>query len=424
MIGAGPGGLAAASAAAAFGVNVVLIEKGEMGGESLNCGSLPSKALLAAAERAKALRTGARFGVKDRRASASISPRCAPTCVTSSPRSRRRIRASASTASACASSQGEGRFTDPETVAVNGFDIKARRFVIATGSSPARAGDPGPCRYAVSHQRDRVRSSPLVRAISSSSAPARSASNWRRRFAGSAPKSPCSSAATPLCRRRSGMRRHRARRAHPRRRRDPHRRRDRRRCAVALARRAGRYRQRGRRSQTRRSKARIFWSRPAAVRIWTNLDLDAAGIRYEPDGIAVDRRLRTSNKQRLCDRRRHGRARNSRTSPTITPGLVIRNALFRTPVDADRLCRSLGDLYRSGIGAGRPDRGRGARAFRHYPRAALRPIAKTTARRPPGRPMATSRSSPIAGAIFSARRSSAPEPPKTSPPGHSPSTKN
>ena len=39
--------------------------------------------------------------------------------------------------------EGEGRFTDPTTVAVNGFDIKARRFVIATGSSPAAAGDPG-----------------------------------------------------------------------------------------------------------------------------------------------------------------------------------------------------------------------------------------------------------------------------------------
>ncbi|MGB6466323.1 MAG: FAD-dependent oxidoreductase, partial [Xanthobacteraceae bacterium] len=44
VIGAGAGGLAAASAAAAFGVNVVLIEKAKMGGEALNSGALPSKA--------------------------------------------------------------------------------------------------------------------------------------------------------------------------------------------------------------------------------------------------------------------------------------------------------------------------------------------------------------------------------------------
>src|ERR1700679_1426032 len=58
VIGAGAGGLAAAGAAAAFGVNVVLIEQGKMGGSSHNSGSLPSKALLAAAERAQIARNG------------------------------------------------------------------------------------------------------------------------------------------------------------------------------------------------------------------------------------------------------------------------------------------------------------------------------------------------------------------------------
>ena len=38
---------------------------------------------------------------------------------------------------------GEGRFTDAETVAVDGYDVKARRFVIATGSSPALPAIPG-----------------------------------------------------------------------------------------------------------------------------------------------------------------------------------------------------------------------------------------------------------------------------------------
>ena len=64
VIGAGPGGLAAASAAAAFGVSVVLIERGRMGGQSLNAGSLPSKALLAAAKRAHDIKTASSFGIR------------------------------------------------------------------------------------------------------------------------------------------------------------------------------------------------------------------------------------------------------------------------------------------------------------------------------------------------------------------------
>ena len=43
VIGAGSGGLSVAAAAAAFGVSVVLIEKGKMGGECLNTGCVPSK---------------------------------------------------------------------------------------------------------------------------------------------------------------------------------------------------------------------------------------------------------------------------------------------------------------------------------------------------------------------------------------------
>ena len=48
VIGGGSGGLVVASAAASFGVDVVLIEKGKMGGDCLNYGCVPSKALIAA----------------------------------------------------------------------------------------------------------------------------------------------------------------------------------------------------------------------------------------------------------------------------------------------------------------------------------------------------------------------------------------
>src|SRR5712671_1104496 len=62
-IGAGAGGLSVAAAAAAFGVSVVLIEKGRMGGDCLNYGCVPSKALIAAAKRANDGATAGVFGV-------------------------------------------------------------------------------------------------------------------------------------------------------------------------------------------------------------------------------------------------------------------------------------------------------------------------------------------------------------------------
>src|SRR5262245_64424251 len=63
IIGAGSGGLSVAAAAAQLGVSVVLIEKHKMGGDCLYYGCVPSKALLAAAARAHAMRTADPFGI-------------------------------------------------------------------------------------------------------------------------------------------------------------------------------------------------------------------------------------------------------------------------------------------------------------------------------------------------------------------------
>ena len=63
VIGAGSGGLSVAAAAAAFGVKVVLIEKHKMGGDCLNYGCVPSKAMIAAGRHAQTMRTGQPFGV-------------------------------------------------------------------------------------------------------------------------------------------------------------------------------------------------------------------------------------------------------------------------------------------------------------------------------------------------------------------------
>ena len=64
VIGAGSGGLVVASGAAQLGANVVLVEGDRMGGDCLNYGCVPSKALLAAANTAKQVNQSDKFGIK------------------------------------------------------------------------------------------------------------------------------------------------------------------------------------------------------------------------------------------------------------------------------------------------------------------------------------------------------------------------
>lgn len=63
VIGAGSGGLTAAGGCAMFGLKPLLIERGPMGGDCLNTGCVPSKALIAAAHRAHDMRNAAEFGI-------------------------------------------------------------------------------------------------------------------------------------------------------------------------------------------------------------------------------------------------------------------------------------------------------------------------------------------------------------------------
>jgi pyruvate/2-oxoglutarate dehydrogenase complex dihydrolipoamide dehydrogenase (E3) component len=132
VIGGGPGGLAAAAAGAAMGVPVVLIERGRMGGQLLG-GSVPSKALLAAAEHANVLRGSARFGVKNSRSAIDFAAINAYV--------RQKIEAVAPQNSAerfvglgVRVIVGAARFTNPTAVAVGGSAVKARHFIVATGS--------------------------------------------------------------------------------------------------------------------------------------------------------------------------------------------------------------------------------------------------------------------------------------------------
>ena len=142
VLGGGPGGLSVAAAAAAFGVPTVLIERGKMGGDCLNTGCVPSKSLLAAAKRAELMRNAGLFGLNVQGIGvdftkvhnhvhsviAALAPADSPERFTGL--GVRVIRQ-------------HGQFKDRNTVSAGDVEIRARRFVIATGSAPTVPPIPG-----------------------------------------------------------------------------------------------------------------------------------------------------------------------------------------------------------------------------------------------------------------------------------------
>jgi pyruvate/2-oxoglutarate dehydrogenase complex dihydrolipoamide dehydrogenase (E3) component len=117
-----------------MGARVVLIEAGEMGGDCLNAGCVPSKALIAAAKAAEAQRHGFRgvaphrpqvdFGVVKDHVHAVIAG-IAPID------SQERFEGLG-----CTVIRAFARFTGPREVVAGDTTVRARRFVIATGSRP------------------------------------------------------------------------------------------------------------------------------------------------------------------------------------------------------------------------------------------------------------------------------------------------
>ncbi|RVJ43467.1 FAD-dependent oxidoreductase, partial [Sinorhizobium meliloti] len=142
VIGGGAAGLSVAAGAAAFGVPVVLVEHGRMGGDCLNYGCVPSKALIAAAKHADAIRKAAEFGI------ASAEPIVDHEHLTARIQSVIEAIAPHDSAERFTSLGVEviketARFVDDRTVAAGDRMIRARRFVVATGSSPAIPPIPG-----------------------------------------------------------------------------------------------------------------------------------------------------------------------------------------------------------------------------------------------------------------------------------------
>jgi pyruvate/2-oxoglutarate dehydrogenase complex dihydrolipoamide dehydrogenase (E3) component len=142
IIGAGSGGLSIASGAAQLGLKVVLFEKGKMGGDCLNYGCVPSKALIAAAGAAHGARTAQRLGVTVGAVNvdfAAVMKHVRQTIEAIAPvDSQERF-------------EGLGvrvvreaaRFIDHQTVASDSVSVTARKIVVATGSTAAVPPIPG-----------------------------------------------------------------------------------------------------------------------------------------------------------------------------------------------------------------------------------------------------------------------------------------
>jgi pyruvate/2-oxoglutarate dehydrogenase complex dihydrolipoamide dehydrogenase (E3) component len=142
VIGAGTAGLVTAAGAAGLGAKVALIERELMGGDCLNVGCVPSKAIISAGRRARAVHEASEFGIE---VSGDASVDFGKTM-----ERMRRLRADISPADSAQRFKdlgvdvfiGAGKFVDSETVEVagrgnTGQTLRFKRAVIATGARAA-----------------------------------------------------------------------------------------------------------------------------------------------------------------------------------------------------------------------------------------------------------------------------------------------
>ena len=144
ILGGGSAGIVSGVMAGALGLRVLLIEKGKMGGECLNTGCVPSKALLHAARVAHTLRTADEAGLKSvpvtREDAAGVMRHVRETIKT--------VEGADATAKLLTDNgveirHGRAAFSDPHTLHLDGKALSAANFILATGSRPAPLDVPG-----------------------------------------------------------------------------------------------------------------------------------------------------------------------------------------------------------------------------------------------------------------------------------------
>src|SRR4051812_34775102 len=142
VIGAGTAGLISAAGAVGLGARVALVERDLLGGDCLNVGCVPSKAVLRAARTVEEVRRAAPPGIP-------VSP---PAIDFGSVMERmRKLRAGLAPHDSAARFRdlgvdvflGQGAFTGPDTLSVAGQTLRFQRAVIATGARAAVPDVPG-----------------------------------------------------------------------------------------------------------------------------------------------------------------------------------------------------------------------------------------------------------------------------------------
>ena len=142
VIGAGPAGLVAAAGAAGLGAKVALIERHLMGGDCLNVGCVPSKALIRASRAAAECRTGSEMGIKTGGCEVDFVAvmerlRCLRARISNADSVRRFSELGVDVFI------GEGRFCARDSVQAGNETLRFARAMIATGSCPAIPEIPG-----------------------------------------------------------------------------------------------------------------------------------------------------------------------------------------------------------------------------------------------------------------------------------------
>lgn len=325
VIGADAGGFFLAAGAAALDVPTVLIDKGPMGGEWYKkAGFVPVKALLTAAERAHVVRDSAPFGMKMVRFGvdfAAVTAHINDVINAVAPNSSRARIGGLGVGVI----PGAARFADPETVAVDDFIIKADRFAIATGSAPFIPAIPGllDTTHFTSETICTLTEYPRHLIVIGAGSVGLALAQAFRRLGSEVT---VLEAATPLANH------------------------DRECVAIvldALAREGVKLRTEVEITKARRVLAKVQVEIATAAGTETiegshllvatgrrpnleGLELEAAGIRYDPRGIVIDDNLRTTNKRVYAIGDATGGPKFAHVS-TYHAGLVIRHALFRLP---------------------------------------------------------------------------------------------
>ena len=139
VIGMGPAGMAVSAMGAAMGLSVLSIEKHKVGGECLNCGCIPSKALLKAGEAVHSARNLKKYGIEGEFHMSASDPMHVVREKILGINDKKFQKAFENATLV----KGSAEFLDDRTVQVNGESYTAKKIFIATGTEPFIPPIPG-----------------------------------------------------------------------------------------------------------------------------------------------------------------------------------------------------------------------------------------------------------------------------------------